>query len=85
MAKPQNQATNSPGATGETRNGTVKRLVSDKGFGFIRTQNGNEYFFHRSGVIGAGYDDLAEGDKVTFIQGEGSAKGLRAEQVQRTE
>ena len=29
-------------------NGTIKRLVSDKGFGFIAASDGNEYFFHRS-------------------------------------
>ena len=29
-------------------NGTIKRMVSDKGFGFVAAEDGNEYFFHQS-------------------------------------
>ena len=32
--------------------GTIKRLVSDKGFGFVAASDGNEYFFHHSGCRG---------------------------------
>lgn len=73
------------GGQREVKTGTVKRLVADKGFGFIRTSNGQEHFFHRSGVVNDGYDDLQEGDLVTFVQGATGPKGLRAEQVQRTD
>jgi cold shock CspA family protein len=34
-------------------NGTIARLLIDKGFGFIRDESGVEHFFHRSSVRGA--------------------------------
>lgn len=69
--------------TGDRKPGIIKRLVTDKGFGFIKTDNGQEHFFHRSGCTGGtSYDELAEGDAVTFRQGEQTQKGLRAEEVQ---
>lgn len=58
--------------------GTVKRIVRDKGFGFIRIGDGNEYFFHRSEC--SGFDGLTEGDKVDF-QPSKSPKGLRGVNV----
>jgi cold shock protein len=60
--------------------GTVKRLVSDKGFGFILASDGNEYFFHNSACVGIRFDDLREGTAVTFDKGTGP-KGPRAENV----
>jgi CspA family cold shock protein len=61
-------------------NGTVKRLVSDKGFGFVAATDGNEYFFHQSSVANGGFDQLREGQAVTFTTGQGP-KGPRAEDV----
>lgn len=61
-------------------NGTVKRLVRDKGFGFVAASDGNEYFFHQSAVAGGGFDQLREGQAVTFKTGQGP-KGPRAEDV----
>jgi len=61
-------------------NGTIKRLVSDKGFGFIAAGDGSEYFFHRSACTGVAFDDLREGQAVTFDRGQGP-KGPRAENV----
>jgi CspA family cold shock protein len=61
-----------------TTNGTVKRLVSDKGFGFVAAANGSEYFFHQSAC--AQFDTLREGQSVTFETGQGP-KGPRAENV----
>jgi CspA family cold shock protein len=61
-------------------NGTVKRLVSDKGFGFVAASDGNEYFFHQSAVGDGGFDQLREGQAVTFKSGQGP-KGPRAEDV----
>ena len=61
-------------------NGKVKRLVSDKGFGFILAEDGNEYFFHQSACTGMRFDDLREGQEVTFNKGQGP-KGPRAEDV----
>jgi CspA family cold shock protein len=61
-------------------NGTIKRLVSDKGFGFILADDGNEYFFHNSACQGTRFDELREGQSVTFEKGQGP-KGPRAESV----
>ena len=61
-------------------NGTVKRLVSEKGFGFVAASDGTEYFFHQSAVSGGGFDQLREGQAVTFKTGQGP-KGPRAEDV----
>ena len=42
-------------------NGTIARLLIDKGFGFIRDEGGIEHFFHRSSVRGAVFELLREG------------------------
>ena len=60
--------------------GTIKRIVSDKGFGFILASDGAEYFFHNSACVGTRFDDLREGQAVTFEKGQGP-KGPRAESV----
>ena len=65
-----------------TATGTIKRLT-DKGFGFIAATDGTEYFFHQSALQGVRYDELREGQRVTFTIGQGP-KGPRAENV-RTE
>jgi len=59
--------------------GTIKRLT-DKGFGFIDAGTGTDMFFHMSNVEGVRFEDLHEGQKVTFFEGEGP-KGPRAENV----
>ena len=59
--------------------GTIKKLISDKGFGFIEGQNG-ELFFHRSAVDGVGFEELREGQKVEYEEGRGP-KGPRADRV----
>jgi cold shock protein len=61
-------------------NGTIKRLVSDKGFGFILATDGNEYFFHNSACAQTPFEELREGQAVTFDRGQGP-KGLRGENV----
>ena len=63
-----------------TLNGTIKRLVTDKGFGFIAASDGNEYFFHQSACSDPRFDDLREGQAVTFQRGQGP-KGPRGENV----
>jgi CspA family cold shock protein len=60
--------------------GTIKRLVSDKGFGFILAGDGAEYFFHNSACQQTVFDDLREGQAVTFDMGQGP-KGPRGENV----
>ena len=59
--------------------GTIKRLT-DRGFGFIETSPGNDIFFHMSNVDGVRFEDLREGQKVSFDEGQGP-KGPRAENV----
>jgi len=59
--------------------GTIKRLT-DKGFGFISNESGTDYFFHMSSVDGVRFDELREGQKVSFDVGQGP-KGPRAENV----
>ena len=73
------------GCSGEVReeessmtNGTIKKLVSDRGFGFIAAEDGKEYFFHRDAVDN--FDSLNGGEKVTF-EVEASPKGPRAKLV----
>jgi CspA family cold shock protein len=61
-------------------NGTIKRIVSDKGFGFILGSDGNEYFFHNSACRDTRFDALREGQAVTFEKGQGP-KGPRGENV----
>jgi CspA family cold shock protein len=60
--------------------GTIKRLVSDKGFGFVAAPDGSEYFFHQSACTQTSFNDLREGQAVTFERGQGP-KGPRAENV----
>ena len=63
-----------------TINGTVKRLVREKGFGFLLGQDGKEYFFHQSACAAVPFDSMREGQSVTFEAGTGP-KGPRAENV----
>ena len=59
--------------------GTIKRLT-DKGFGFIEDGSGKDVFFHSSSLSDTSYDELSEGQKVSFNIGQGP-KGPRAENV----
>ena len=60
--------------------GRVKRLVSDRGFGFIEDDRGNDLFFHHSSLQGATIEELREGQVVEYEVGRGP-KGPRAESV----
>lgn len=59
--------------------GTIKRLT-DKGYGFIESGDGKDIFFHLSGLDGCRFEDLYEGQTVTFTEGQGR-KGPQAENV----
>lgn len=62
--------------------GTVKWFNDAKGFGFIAQDNGGQdVFAHFSAVKGDGFRSLAEGQKVSFILGEGK-KGPQAEEIE---
>jgi CspA family cold shock protein len=62
--------------------GTIARLT-DRGYGFI-SQDGEEkdLFFHSNELVDVNFDDLKEGDKVTFEVAD-SPKGPNAAQVKR--
>ncbi len=59
--------------------GTIKKLT-DRGFGFIDTGGGKDLFFHSNSVQGVTFDDLQEGQQVSFTEGRGP-KGPCAENV----
>jgi CspA family cold shock protein len=59
--------------------GTVKR-ITNKGFGFIEDGTGKDLFFHSSSVEGISFDELTEGQRVTYNVGSGP-KGPCAENV----
>ena len=71
-------------------NGTIKRMT-DKGFGFIATPDGTEYFFHQSACTSTPFDSLRQGESVTFTVGQGpkdfppvghvAQRGLRPDQL----
>ena len=48
--------------------GTIK-TITDRGFGFIRTQDGSEIFFHHSTLPGGVFDALTEGQELDFELG----------------
>lgn len=61
--------------------GTIKKLVRERGFGFISDTDGREVFFHQSSIVGATFDSLQGNEKVEF-EIEKSPKGPRAVNVQ---
>ena len=64
--------------------GTIKKLVSDRGFGFIAASDGKEYFFHRNELENSSdFDRLAGGESVEF-ETENSPKGPQAVKVRLT-
>ena len=61
--------------------GTIKKVVSDRGFGFIKAEDEKEYFFHRNGLDASlDFDRLQGGERVEF-EVEQSPKGPRAARV----
>ncbi len=66
------------------RKGTIKRLMTERGFGFIQTAEGAEgkdLFFHRSELQNVDYDSLREGQEVEFEMGKGRNGLLQAVKV----
>lgn len=66
-------------------NGVIKKLITDKGFGFISVEGQEkDLFFHSNSLVDVQFTDLKEGDKVTFDV-EDSPKGKNAVNVKRVE
>jgi len=51
--------------------GTIRRLITDKGFGFLKTEDEKDLFFHRSNLEGVEYSSLREGQEVEYEVGQG--------------
>ena len=62
------------------KQGTVKWFNSEKGFGFIEVEGGNDVFVHFSAIQGEGFKSLEEGQKVEFAVEEGN-RGPQASNV----
>jgi len=60
--------------------GEIKKLIRERGFGFISDTDGREVFFHQSALVEASFDSLKEGQQVEF-EVEKSDKGPRAVNV----
>jgi len=60
--------------------GKIKKLIRDRGFGFISDEDGKEVFFHQSGLAGVAFDAL-KGDESVEFDVEQSDKGPRAVNV----
>lgn len=61
--------------------GTIKKLT-DKNFGFISQDGGDDLFFHANSLSGVDFSELREGDAVTF-EVEDTPKGKAATNVQK--
>lgn len=68
----------------ELCHGTVKWFNTNKGFGFILTEDNREVFVHYTDIAVEGFRNLNEGDRVTFKITQ-TGKGLRAAEVQKSE
>ena len=64
----------------EKEQGTVKWFNGSKGYGFIQREEGEDVFVHFNAIVGDGYRNLEEGQRVEFAVTQGQ-KGLQAEDV----
>ncbi len=64
--------------------GTIRRLL-DRGFGFIKTEDETELFFHRNDLDGVEFNSLNEGQEVEFEKGQGRDDRPAAVKVRLTE
>jgi CspA family cold shock protein len=64
--------------------GTIKKIVLDRGFGFIDTGAQKDLFFHFSALEGVRIEELSEGQRVEYEEGEGR-QGPRAVSVRPSE
>jgi CspA family cold shock protein len=55
--------------------GKIKKIVHDKGFGFIQPQSGGDVFFHHTSVADGSFESMSEGQQVEFDVEQGGGKG----------
>jgi len=65
--------------------GTIRKLVTDRGFGFIKTEDETDAFFHRNELQGVEFSSLKEGQEVEFEMGQGRDGRPAAVKVRPTE
>jgi len=65
----------------EKEQGTVKWFNGSKGYGFIERESGEDVFVHYSAIVGSGFRNLEEGQRVQFVVTQGQ-KGAQAEEVE---
>jgi CspA family cold shock protein len=64
--------------------GTITRLVPDRVFGFIHCpEDVRDYFFHQAQLENCTFGQLAEGDSVSFVAGEGPKGKIEAQEIRR--
>jgi CspA family cold shock protein len=64
--------------------GTVVRLIRDRGFGFIRLEDGSEVFFHHSSMNPGEFDSLQDGEELELsVEQDPRGRGSRAANVRR--
>lgn len=62
--------------------GPIVRLIRDRGFGFVRTEDGSEIFIHHSSLERGVFDTLQEGQELEFdIETDARGRGQRATNV----
>ncbi|MFC2032143.1 cold-shock protein [Chloroflexota bacterium] len=64
--------------------GTIRRLM-ERGFGFIKTEDETDLFFHRNDLEGVEFGSLREGQEVEFEKGQGRDSRPQANKVRLTE
>ena len=63
--------------------GTVVRMIRDRGFGFVRCDDGTEVFFHHSALPRGVFDTIQEGQEMEFdIENDVRGRGQRATNVE---
>ena len=62
--------------------GRIKKIIPERGFGFVRGEDGNEVFFHRTELTTVDFDSLEEGENVTYDVVD-SPKGPRCRNLQK--
>jgi len=65
-----------------TKTGTILKLITDRGFGFLTdSHDSQQIFFHRSALEADGFDRLSEGQAITYVEQPNSERGPRASAV----
>lgn len=64
----------------DIKHGTIKAMRRDKGYGFIMSDDGREFFFHASRVLNIDFAEMTVGQPVEYVEEEGP-KGIMAVDV----